>query len=83
MMVSLLVIYAAICRVLSHKCISQKDLLEFAKAEWQWIETTVDREAKVQADQLVERIKNLIAETQDNPKLNQLIKEKLADVVES
>lgn len=61
---------------------SQKDLLEFAKAEWQWIETTVDREAKVQADQLVEKIKNLIAETSDNPKLNQLIKEQLANVVD-
>lgn len=70
-----------ICGPLKFK--SQKEWLEFAKSVWGWVESASDREAKLQADQLVERIKSLIAETQDNPKLNQLIKEKLADVVES
>ena len=70
-----------ICGPLKFK--SQKDLLDFAKAEWQWIETASERETKVQAEQMVERIKNWIAETQENPKLNQLIKEQLADVLES
>ena len=62
---------------------SQKEWLDFAKSTWAWVESASDREAKVQADQLVQRIQELIAETQENPKLNQLIKEKLAAVVEA
>lgn len=62
---------------------SQKEWLDFAKAVWTWIETASDREARAQADQLVQQIKDLIAETEKSPKLNQLIKEKLAAVVEA
>ena len=62
---------------------SQKDLLEFAKAEWQWIETASDRETKTQAEQMIDKVRNWIAETQDNPKLHQLIKDRLAELVDS
>ena len=71
----------SICGPLKFK--SQKEWLKFASSVWEWVESASDREAKIQANQLVERIKNLIAETSDNPKLNQLIKEQLADVVDS
>ena len=70
-----------ICVPLKFK--SQKELLDFAKAEWQWIETASDRETKTQAEQMIDKVKNWIAETQDNPKLNQLIKDRLAELVDS
>ena len=62
---------------------NEKEWLAFAKDSWGWTENTSDRKTKAQANHLLERIKNLIVETQDNPKLNQLIKDQLADVVES
>ena len=62
---------------------NQKEWLDFAKSVWVWVESTDEREIKAQADQLAQRIQYLIAETQSNPLLNQLLKEKLAVVVEA
>ena len=61
---------------------TSKAWLEFSKSTWGWVESASDREARAHADQLVKQIQDLIAETEEDPKLNQLIKEKLAAVVE-
>ena len=62
---------------------NEKEWLAFAKDCWGWKESKLDREAEAEADHLLEKLRNLIAETENKPKLAQSIKDKVADVIES
>lgn len=62
---------------------SVKEYLEFCKQSWLRAEDIWDKEAEGEASKVEQEVQKLLAKTEGRAKLNQLVKEKVAALVEA